>query len=189
MKITFNLNLELTLNEVNIEGIQSTHEHICEKDSRKHNDVDSIDKISGEASLKGGMDLTFDMSEEEMKACYGMIENLGKEFSNRGQKIVEHAQRFVDKVNESSEDKQPAESEHESEIIAKNEEFKRLLDRYNTKPNKAAFEKANVFGRRLEGEIETYLNETDSPLAEIEEIYEEVCTKRKETRQAEAARS
>jgi hypothetical protein len=183
------MNLELTVDSLNIEGIESKHEHVCDKDRRQHNDSDTVSKISGSAALKGGMDLSFDMSEEEMKGSYQMIQELGKSFANRGQKITEFAQKVVDKVNDSNDEQQISEaSQQEDELIADGEQAKELIERYNSKPSKAAYTKANDFGRKFEMKVEKYLNEVDSPLVEIEDLYENLCSKRREMRQAEAAR-
>ena len=189
MTVRFSLNLELNINDLSIEGIKSDHQHLCDKDRREHHDSDSVDKITGSAALTGGMDLSFDMSEEELKSCYSMIENLGRTFASKGQKVVEAAEKFTEKVNNCCKDEQPAEIEIESNLIAKGRGFQKLLDQYNAEPSKACFRKANDFGRKLELEIEKYLNEVDSPLVEVEELYEELCTKRRELRKNEAGRS
>ena len=113
MTITFKMNAELTINDLELGELECVHNHE-HKDNNKNFDhycVDSNDNslgsLKGSAALKFDCDLSFDMSPEEMKSCYSMIESLGGKFAETARKTKDLGERVVTKINQSTSEQQP----------------------------------------------------------------------------------
>ncbi|MBP5595838.1 MAG: hypothetical protein J6Y02_10695 [Pseudobutyrivibrio sp.] len=118
MKLTFKINAELTINDLELGELECVHNHE-HKDNNKNfdhycvdSDDNSLGSLKGSAALKFDCDLSFDMSPEEMKSCYNMIESIGGKFAETARKTKDLGERVIAKINQTSQ--QPKEPSKES---------------------------------------------------------------------------